>query len=63
MVSSKRKYRQEELLAQQVSLELIPISKITVQESQEKELPPERQEALLKIFSDQGHNLIPLLVR
>ncbi len=62
MVSSKGKYRQEELLAQQVSLELIPISKITVPESQEKNIPLERQEALLNIFADQGLNLIPLLV-
>ncbi|MEB3342455.1 Rho termination factor N-terminal domain-containing protein [Okeania sp.] len=46
-----------------VSLELIPISKITVPESQEKDIPPERHQALLKSLADQGCNLIPLLVR
>ncbi|MGD1805714.1 hypothetical protein ACP6PL_09790 [Dapis sp. BLCC M126] len=40
MVSSNLKERQEELPGQPVSLELIPISKITVPESQERYIPP-----------------------
>ncbi|MGD1715503.1 Rho termination factor N-terminal domain-containing protein [Dapis sp. BLCC M172] len=63
MVSSKRKDRQEDLPAQAISLELIPISKITVPESQERDISPERHESLFKILADQGSNLIPLLVR
>ena len=63
MVSLKRKNRQEELPAQPISLELIPISKIAVPDSQEKDISPERQETLSKSLVDQGSNLIPLLVR
>ena len=63
MVSSKPKDQQEELPTQPVSLELIPISKITVPESQEGDISPERHEALFKILADKGSNLIPLLVR
>ena len=63
MVSSKLKDRQEELPTQPVSLELIPISKIIVPESQEGDIPPERHETLFKSLADQGSNLIPLLVR
>ncbi len=62
MLSSKRQERQEELPAQPVSLELIPISKITLPESQERDIPPERHEALFKSLADKGSNLIPLLV-
>ncbi len=32
-------------------------------ESQERDIPPQRHEALFKILADQGSNLIPLLVR
>ncbi|MEM1169852.1 MAG: hypothetical protein AAGJ08_12430 [Cyanobacteria bacterium P01_H01_bin.35] len=63
MVSLKRKDRQEDLPAQPISLELIPISKITVPESQQRDIPPKRHEYLFKILAEQGINLIPLLVR
>ncbi|MGD1702172.1 hypothetical protein [Dapis sp. BLCC M229] len=59
MVSSKPKDRQEELPTQPVSLELIPISKITMPESQEGDISPERHEALFKSLVDLGSNLIP----
>jgi len=63
MVSGQPKNQQEELSAQPVNLELIPISKITVPESQERDIPPERYEALFNSLADRGSNLIPLLVR
>ena len=63
MVSGQPKNQQEKLSTQPVSLELIPISKITVPESQEKDISPERYEALFDSFADRGSNLIPLLVR
>ncbi|NEQ38221.1 MAG: ParB N-terminal domain-containing protein [Okeania sp. SIO3I5] len=63
MVSGQPKNQQEELSAQPVRLELIPISKITVPESQERDISPERYEALFDSFADRGSNLIPLLVR
>ncbi|NEN90936.1 MAG: ParB N-terminal domain-containing protein [Okeania sp. SIO3H1] len=64
MVSStKRKNRQEDLPVQPVSLELTPISKITVPDSQMRDIPAERHEALVKSLSEQGSNLIPLIVR
>ncbi|MDY7004755.1 MAG: Rho termination factor N-terminal domain-containing protein [Cyanobacteriota bacterium] len=64
MVSStKRKNRQEDLPVQPVSLELTPISKITVPDSQVRDIPAERHEALVKSLSEQGSNLIPLIVR
>lgn len=64
MVSStKRKNRQEDLPVQPVSLELTPISKITVPDSQVRDIPAERYKALVKSLSEQGSNLIPLIVR
>ena len=63
MVSTKRKNRQEELPTQPVSLELIPIAKITVPKSQLRDIPSERHEALVKSLVLQGNNLIPLIVR
>lgn len=63
MVSSKRKNRQEDLPAQPVNLELIPISQISVPESQVRDIPSERHEALVKSLTDRGSNLIPLIVR
>ena len=65
MVSGERKNRQEELSVQPLNLELelISISQITLPESQEKYLPPERDEALFNSLIDQDSSLIPLLVR
>ncbi|NEP90530.1 MAG: ParB N-terminal domain-containing protein [Okeania sp. SIO2C2] len=64
MVSStKRKNRQEDLPVQPVSLELTPISQITVPNSQVRDIPAGRYEALVKSLSEQGSNLIPLIVR
>jgi hypothetical protein len=63
MVSSKRKNRQEDLPAPPVNLELIPTSQIAVPESQVRDIPSERHEALVKTLTDRGSNLIPLIVR
>ncbi|MDJ0556300.1 MAG: Rho termination factor N-terminal domain-containing protein [Microcoleaceae cyanobacterium MO_207.B10] len=63
MVSLKRKNRQEDLPAQPVNLEQIPTSQISVPESQVRDIPSERHEALVKSLTDQGSNLIPLIVR
>ena len=63
MVSGQCKSRQEELSVQPLSWELISISKITVPESQEKDIPPGRHEALFNSLTVHGSNLIPLLVR
>ena len=63
MVSGQCKSRQEKLSVQTLSLELISISKITVPESQEKNIPPERHKALFNSLTIHGSNLIPLLVR
>ncbi|MGB3512504.1 MAG: Rho termination factor N-terminal domain-containing protein [Microcoleaceae cyanobacterium] len=63
MVSSKRKNWQEDLPAQPVNLEQIPTSQISVPESQVRDIPTERHEALVKSLTDRGSNLIPLIVR
>ena len=63
MVSSKRKNRQEELPAQPVNLELISTSQISVPEAQVTDISSQRHEALVKTLTEQGSNLIPLIVR